>query len=104
MGNLFDNVFGFFTFAWFKGHRTELIALGCEPFPMVYDRGRPELLAFARWAICHLYRKIAFPDYGAAGNGDTRLTIESRASAKAAWERVAAGWKPPRRLAVEGAA
>lgn len=80
----------------------ELVALGCEPYPMVFDRpARPDLCAFQRWAVRHLYRSIAFPDYGGPGDDDTRLSAEIRATVRAAWDRVATGWKPPpRRLAV----
>jgi hypothetical protein len=41
----------------------EMVALGCEPYPMVYDRTRKDLLALARWAIRGLYRAIPFGDY-----------------------------------------
>ena len=79
----------------------ELVALGCEPYPMVFDRAaRPDLLAFQRYAIRHLYRNLAFPEYGAHGHEDTRLTGEAREAARSAWERVASGWKPVRKLAV----
>ena len=45
-------------------HRfNELVALGCKPYPMVYDRARKDLLAFARWASTGLYRAVAWKDY-----------------------------------------
>lgn len=79
----------------------ELVALGCEPFPMVFDRdARPDLAAFQRYAVRHLYRTISFPEYGGRGHDDTRLTPAARAAASDAWYRVAAGWKPTRRLEV----
>jgi hypothetical protein len=72
----------------------ELLALGCEPYPMVFDRdARPDLRAFQRWAVRHLYRSIPFPRYAIDGH-DTRLTTAARAEATAAWERVNAGWRP----------
>lgn len=74
----------------------ELVALGCEPFPMVYDRSRPELLAFQRWAVRYLYRRIPFPEYGAHGKEDTRITPTMRAAITAAWAAVARGWRPAR--------
>jgi hypothetical protein len=79
----------------------ELVSLGCEPFPMVFDRNaRPDLLAFQRYAVRHLYRTFAFPEYGAHGHADTRMTPAVRATVTDAWKRVAAGWTPPRRLEV----
>lgn len=37
--------------------------IGIEPFPMVYDRTRADLLCFQRWACRGLYRIIKWPDY-----------------------------------------
>lgn len=37
-------------------------ALGCEAFPMVYGR-RPDLRAFARWAIRGIWRNVPWSDY-----------------------------------------
>lgn len=46
-------------------HRfNELVALGCEPYPMVFDRdARPDLCAFQRWALRHLYRTVPWAEY-----------------------------------------
>ncbi len=41
----------------------ELVKLGCEPYPMAYDQGRPELKAFQRWAIRGLYHHVPWKDY-----------------------------------------
>lgn len=43
----------------------ELVALGCDPYPMVYeDLGpRPELRAFQRWAVMHLYKSVPWDRY-----------------------------------------
>jgi len=77
----------------------ELVALGCDPYPMVFDRdARPDLVAFQRWALRHLYRHIPFPDYARDGRWDTRLTPAARSAASAAWSAVAGGWKPERRF------
>lgn len=79
----------------------ELCALGCEPYPMVYDRAaRPDLCAFQRWAVRHLYRVLAFPDYGAHGREDHRITPAVRAEIAAAWTRVVDGHVPKKPLAV----
>lgn len=75
----------------------ELVALGAEPYPMVFDRARADLRAFQRYAVRWLYKKIPFPEYGGHGFGDTRLTPEVRAQISAAWMRVAGGWRPERR-------
>lgn len=75
----------------------ELTALGCDPYPMVFDRTRPELRAFQRWAVRHLWRKIPLPDYGAHGAEDTRISAAAREEIGRAWSAVGAGWKPERR-------
>jgi hypothetical protein len=78
---------------------TEMVALGCRPYPMVYDRSaRPDLAAFQRWAVRGLYRAVAWPDYAKDGREDTRIGADARAASDAAWVSVASGWKPPKRL------
>jgi hypothetical protein len=42
---------------------SEMVAMGCEPYPMAYDRTRPELRAFQRWAIRGLYRAVPWDQY-----------------------------------------
>lgn len=74
----------------------ELVTLGCEPYPMVYDRSRGDLRAFQRYAVRHLYRTISFPDYGAHGHEDTRISAEARSAIARAWASVESGWKPHR--------
>ncbi len=51
------------TFAEVKYRFDEMVALGCEPYPMVYDRSRRDLMAFARWAIRGLYRAVPWEAY-----------------------------------------
>jgi hypothetical protein len=41
----------------------ELVALGCQPYPMVYDPQRKDLKQFQRWAITGLYRAVKWEDY-----------------------------------------
>lgn len=41
----------------------ELVALGCEPYPMVYDQTRGDLKAFQRWAVRGLYRAVPWSEY-----------------------------------------
>lgn len=77
----------------------ELRALGCNPFPMVYDKvARPDLAAFARWANGNAHGKVPWPFYTPNGQREKRLTPDAIAASDAAFARVAAGWKPPRRL------
>lgn len=73
----------------------ELRALGCDPFPMVFNRAaRQDLCAFARWLLRHLYRKTPWPAY----RHGTLLSPWARATSDAAWAKVASGWKPSWRL------
>lgn len=41
----------------------ELVALGCDPYPMVYNNERKDLKAFQRWAVTHLYKSIPWEKY-----------------------------------------
>lgn len=40
-----------------------MVARGIEPYPMVYDRSRKDLLCFQRWAVRGLYRIIPWDKY-----------------------------------------
>lgn len=40
-----------------------MTTMGIQPFPMVYDRTRIDLISFQRWACRGLYRIIKWPDY-----------------------------------------
>jgi hypothetical protein len=40
-----------------------MVDLGIEPYPMVKDRARKDLLCFQRWVITGLYRIIPWTDY-----------------------------------------
>ncbi len=40
-----------------------LVALGCRPYPMVYDIAREDLRAFQRWVVLGLYRIMSWGDY-----------------------------------------
>lgn len=51
------------TFEQIKHRFDELVNLGCEPYPMVYDQERKDLKAFQRWAITGLYRAVKWEDY-----------------------------------------
>lgn len=67
----------------------ELVALGCEPFVMVFDAAaRPDLCAFQRWSNRWAFRSIAWPDYARDGTFDTRIAGAARADSDAAWSRV----------------
>jgi hypothetical protein len=41
----------------------KLVDRGIEPYPMVFNRARKDLLCFQRWVITGLYRIIPWPDY-----------------------------------------
>lgn len=41
----------------------ELVALGCDPYPMVYNNERKDLKAFQRWAVTHLYKSVPWEKY-----------------------------------------
>lgn len=51
------------TFAQIRHRFDEMVAMGCKPYPMVYDRSRKDLLAFQRWVLTGLYRAIAWEAY-----------------------------------------
>lgn len=56
-------------------HRfNELVAMGCSPYPMVYDNLRSDLKAFQRWAVTHLYKSVPWEKYRdpRLGNGSGR--------------------------------
>jgi hypothetical protein len=46
---------------WHRFNR--MVEREIEPYPMVYDRRRKDLLAFQRWVITGLYRAITFEEY-----------------------------------------
>jgi hypothetical protein len=63
----------------------ELVALGCEPYPMPYDQTRRDLKRFQRWAVTGLYRAIPWEQYdphwqarqSAATSGQAEIFPES---------------------------
>jgi hypothetical protein len=46
---------------WYRFRR--MVESGIEPYPMVYDRTRFDLLCFQRWVVRGLYRTIPWPAY-----------------------------------------
>lgn len=46
---------------WHRFNR--MVERGIEPYPMVYDRSRKDLLCFQRWVITGLYRVVEWKDY-----------------------------------------
>ncbi len=46
---------------WYRFRR--MVDSGIEPYPMVYDRTRQDLLCFQRWVVRGLYRRISWPEY-----------------------------------------
>lgn len=64
--------------------------LGCEPYPMPYEKWkRPDLAHFERYVKRHVWRKAAFSEYD-------RLPDDLRARIQAAEKRIADGWSPTR--------
>lgn len=58
---------------WHRFNR--MVERGIEPYPMVYDRRRADLLCFQRWVITGLYRAVPWLEY--------RRETKSRASEEA---------------------
>ena len=49
-------------------HRfNEMVALGCRPYPMVFDPERKDLKKFQAWAILRHYQTVPWKDYDPAG-------------------------------------
>lgn len=46
---------------WHRFNR--MVERGIEPYPMVYNRSRADLLCFQRWVITGLYRWVPWGDY-----------------------------------------
>lgn len=46
---------------WHRFNR--MVERGIDPYPMVYDRRRADLLCFQRWVITGLYRHVPWPEY-----------------------------------------
>lgn len=46
---------------WYRFNR--MVSRGIEPYPMVYDRKRKDLLCFQRWVNTGLYRIVPWPEY-----------------------------------------
>lgn len=46
---------------WHRFHR--MVALGIDPYPMVYDAKRADLKCFQRWVITRTYKRVAWDVY-----------------------------------------
>lgn len=46
---------------WHRFNR--MVEHGIEPYPMVYNRQRADLLCFQRWVVTGLYRAVPWPEY-----------------------------------------
>ena len=45
-------------------HRfSRMVAVGIEPYPMVFDKRRRDLVCFQRWVITGLYRIVPWGEY-----------------------------------------
>jgi hypothetical protein len=66
-------------------HRFDgMVAMGCLPYPMVYNNARADLKAFQRWAVMHLYKSVPWAEYRdpRLGNGSGRGIRISAAGAE----------------------
>lgn len=58
-------------------HRFErMVERGILPYPMVYDRGRRDLLDFQRWVVTGLYRAVPWSEYAPNAKRMARERIE----------------------------
>jgi hypothetical protein len=46
---------------WYRFNK--MVEAGIEPYPMVFDRSRIDLICFQRWVISGIYRFVKWPDY-----------------------------------------
>lgn len=57
-------------------HRFDrMVERGIRPYPMVFDRSRRDLRAFARWVITGLYRAVPFSDYDSSVKRPTLRSV-----------------------------
>lgn len=49
-----------------------MVALGCKPYPMVFNNQNKELRRFQRWAVVGAHKKCAFKDYDQAAHDRER--------------------------------
>jgi hypothetical protein len=52
----------------------EMRALGCRPYPMVFDRTNKRLCAFQRWVIRRYYEFVPWEKYGVEKIAAKRLS------------------------------
>lgn len=72
---------------WHRFNR--MVDRGIEPYPMVYNRKRADLLSFQRWVITGLYRIVPWPEYTDA-RGKSPASVEAWSAAREAAGRPAA--------------
>jgi hypothetical protein len=77
---------------WYRFNK--MVAYGIEPYPMVFDRRRHDLMCFQRWVIRGLYRNVPWPEY---------QRITKTPESEQAWRRVM-GCDGPSRIATASAA
>jgi hypothetical protein len=65
---------------WHRFNR--MVERGIEPYPMVYDRKRKDLLCFQRWVITGLYRIVPWEEYRRSTKSAESVAALPRSSRK----------------------
>ena len=67
---------------WHRFNR--MVERGIQPYPMVYDRSRKDLLAFQRWVVTGLYRAVPWNEYERSTKSPESMAAFERVAAHAA--------------------
>ena len=63
---------------WHRFNR--MVERGIQPYPMVYDRKRADLLCFQRWVVTGLYRIVPWGEYRRETKSDSSVSAWGRAA------------------------
>lgn len=66
---------------WHRFNR--MVERGIRPYPMVYDRGRTDLLSFQRWVLTGLYRIVRWDEYKRSTRSKESTEAFARVAARA---------------------
>lgn len=67
---------------WHRFNR--MVERGIQPYPMVFDRSRKDLLAFQRWVVTGLYRAVPWIEYERSTKSPESMAAFERVAALAA--------------------
>lgn len=67
---------------WHRFNR--MVERGIQPYPMVFDRSRKDLLAFQRWVVTGLYRAVPWNEYERSTKSPESMAAFERVAALAA--------------------